>query len=162
MIEGTMRGNFKRFFKKVSQRRCRLSWDLHDKHLLSEWALWERKLLLQRIELDQLKAALEEKCPELVNRRCSVSHQDTATPRFSDDQAETVTAWLRSSAPPAVFTRHCTFKCPFISVLTKFFSWEKIQFFGRLQKTPGTILFSKISKGFGKMDSWSCLKNGRR
>ena len=31
-------------------------------------------------QLDQLKAALDEKCPELVNRKCIIFHQDTARP----------------------------------------------------------------------------------
>ena len=29
-------------------------------------------------QLDQLKAALDEKCPELVNRKCIIYHQDNA------------------------------------------------------------------------------------
>ena len=35
-------------------------------------------------------------------------------------QAETVTAWLGSSRSSTVFTRHYTFRLPFISVFTKF------------------------------------------
>ena len=38
--------------------------------------------------LDQLKAALNEKHPELVNRKRVIFHQDTARPRFFDDQAK--------------------------------------------------------------------------
>ena len=46
-------------------------------------------------QLDQLKAALDEKCPELVNRlHISGQHKTTC---FFDDQAETVTAWLENS-----------------------------------------------------------------
>ena len=34
-------------------------------------------------QLDQLKATLNEKCPELVNRKCIISHQDSARPHIS-------------------------------------------------------------------------------
>ena len=34
-------------------------------------------------QLDQLKAALDEKCPELVNRKCIIFHQDNARPHVS-------------------------------------------------------------------------------
>ena len=72
-------------------------------------------------QLDQLKAALDERCPELVNRKCIIFLQDNARPPvFFDDQAKTVTARLGSSDSSAVFTRHCTFRFPFISVFTKF------------------------------------------
>ena len=65
-------------------------------------------------QLDQLKAALDEKHPELVKRKCIIFHQDNARPRFFDDQAKSVTACLGSSDSSTVFTRHCTFGFPFI------------------------------------------------
>ena len=34
-------------------------------------------------QLDHLKAALDEKCPELVNRKCKIFHQDNARPHVS-------------------------------------------------------------------------------
>ena len=34
-------------------------------------------------QLDQLKAALDKKCPELVNRKCIIFHQDNAIPHVS-------------------------------------------------------------------------------
>ena len=34
-------------------------------------------------QLDQLKAALDEKCPELVNRKCIIFQQDNARPHVS-------------------------------------------------------------------------------
>ena len=34
-------------------------------------------------QLDQLKAALDKKHPELVNRKCIIFHQDNARPRVS-------------------------------------------------------------------------------
>ena len=65
-------------------------------------------------QLDQLKAALDKKHPELVNRKCIIFHRDNARPRFFDDQAKTVTVWLGSSDSSTVFTRHCTFGFPYI------------------------------------------------
>ena len=35
------------------------------------------------LPLDQLKAALDEKCPELVNRKCIIFHQDNTRPHVS-------------------------------------------------------------------------------
>ena len=59
--------------------------------MLCTWWDWKGVLyyeLLQEIQtidsnkycshLDQLKAALDKKCPELVNRRCIIFHQDNA------------------------------------------------------------------------------------
>ena len=84
-------------------------------------------------QLDQLKAAFDEKHPESVNRKHVIFHQDNAKNAcFFDDQAKTVTAWLGSSDSSTVFTRHCTFGFPFISVFTKFSQWKKLQFPGRL------------------------------
>ena len=71
-------------------------------------------------QLDQLKAALYEKHPELGNRKCLIFHQDDRTACFFDDQAKTVTARLGSSDSPAIFTRHCTIRGLFTSVLAKF------------------------------------------
>ena len=70
---------------------------LHPKKvMLCIWWYWKGvlyyKLLLenQRInsnkycsQLDQLKAALNKKCPELVNRKCVIFHQDNARPHVS-------------------------------------------------------------------------------
>ena len=68
-------------------------------------------------QLDQLKAALDKKRLELVNRKLRIFHQDNTTWHFlCDDQAKTVTVWLGSSDSYNIFTRHCTFRCPFILV----------------------------------------------
>ena len=107
---------------------------LHPKVMLCIWWDWKGVLYHEllpenqminsnkyRSQLDQLKAALNEKRPELVNRKRIIFHQDNARPPvFFDDQAKTVTAWLGSSDSPTVLTRHCTFRFPFISVFTKF------------------------------------------
>ena len=72
-------------------------------------------------QLDQLKAALDKKRLELVNRKLRVFHQDnTIWHCLCDDQAKTVTVCLGSSDSYNIFTRHCTFRCPFILVFTKF------------------------------------------
>ena len=42
-----------------------------------------------------------------------------------DDQGKTITTWLESSDSSTVFTRHCPFRCPFISVF-KILLMEKI------------------------------------
>ena len=66
-------------------------------------------------QLDQLKAALEEKCPELVNRKHIIFHQDNTRPHVSlMTRQKLLTAWLGGSDSSAVFTRHCTFGFPFI------------------------------------------------
>ena len=43
-------------------------------------------------QLDQLKAALDEKHPELVNRKRIIFHQDNARPHVSMTRQKTVTA----------------------------------------------------------------------
>ena len=103
-------------------------------------------------QLDQLKAALDERHLELVNRKCIIFHQDNARLRFFDDQAKTVTAWLGSSESSAIFTRHCTFRFPFISVSTKFSWWKNISIPWKTVKgTWNSSLLKKI-KHFGKME----------
>ena len=73
------------------------------------------------LQLDQLKAALDEKHLELVNRKCITFHQDNVRPHVSlMTRQKTVTARLGRSDSSAVFTRHCTFGFPFILVFTKF------------------------------------------
>ena len=69
--------------------------------------------------LDQLNAALNKKRLELANRKCKIFHQDNTRPHVSL-MAKTVTAWLGSSDSSTVFTRHCSFRFPFILVFTKF------------------------------------------
>ena len=71
-------------------------------------------------QLDQLKATLDEKHPELVNRKCVIFHQDRAKLIFFFyDQAISVTAWLGNFKSSTIFTRHCTSAFPFISLCTK-------------------------------------------
>ena len=73
------------------------------------------------LQLDQVKAAPDKRCLELVNRKQIIFHPDTARPRVSlMTRQKLLTAWLGSSDSSAVFTRHSTFRCPCISVFTKF------------------------------------------
>ena len=49
------------------------------------------------LQLDQLKAALNKRCLELVNRKQIIFHQDTARPYVSLMTRQKLTAWLGSS-----------------------------------------------------------------
>ena len=86
-------------------------------HLLKSQMMNSNKYCSQ---LNQLKVALDEKHLELVSRKCIISHPDTIRLYvcFLGDQAKAVTAWLGSSDSLAIFTIHCIFGCPFISVFT--------------------------------------------
>ena len=65
-------------------------------------------------QLDQLKAALDEKHLELVNRKCFIFHQQNVRPHGSLMTRQKQLGWEVLIDP--LFTRHCTFKCPFILV----------------------------------------------
>ena len=66
-------------------------------------------------QLDPLNVALDEKHPELVNRKRIIFRQDKARPHVSlMTKEKAITAWLGSSDSSAVFIRHCTFGFPFI------------------------------------------------
>ena len=64
-------------------------------------------------QLDQLKVALDEKHPDLVNRKCIIFHQDNTRPHVSLMTRQKLLE-LGSSDSSATFTRHCTFGFPFI------------------------------------------------
>ena len=75
---------------------------------------------------------------------------------FFDDQAKAVTAWLGSSDSYAMFTRHCPFGFPSSLLM------EKVSILWKTVKgTWNSSLLKKI-ESFGKMELWSCLKNGAR
>ena len=85
------------------------------------------------LPLDQLKTTLDEKCPELVNRKPIIFHQDNVRAHVSlMTKAKTVTSWLGSSDSSAIFTRHCCFGCPFNLVLMILASRKNFQFPRRL------------------------------
>ena len=71
-------------------------------------------------QLNQLKPALNEECPESVQRKHKIFIQDSARLCFFDDQTKTVTAWTGSSDLSVVFTSHYTFRFPFMSIFTDF------------------------------------------
>ena len=111
--------------------------------------------------LDQLRATLNENCPELVNRKCIIFHQSKITCVF-DDQEKTVTAWLGSSDSSTLVTSHCTFGYPFISVFTKILLTEKIsipwktakgmeQFFAQKDKQFWEDRIMKLSERWQKV-----------
>ena len=114
-------------------------------------------------QLDQLKAALNEKHPELVNRKCIIFHQDI----FQDCM---FLGWpgknCYSLAGKFWFIRriHQTLHLR-ISIyfgLYKILLMEKISIpYKTVKGTWNSSLLKKI-KSFGKMELWSCLKNGRR
>ena len=84
-------------------------------------------------QLDQLKAALNEKRQALVNRKHIIFHQGNTSLHVSlMARQKLLTACLGSSDLSARFTRHCIFRCPFILVFTKFSFNGKFQFPGRL------------------------------
>ena len=69
---------------------------LHPKKVMCIWWDWKGVLYYELLlenqtinsnkycsQLDQLKVALDEKCPELVNRKCIIFHQDNARSHVS-------------------------------------------------------------------------------
>ena len=113
------------------------------------------------LQLDQLKATLNEKHLELVNRKCIIFHQDNEDPLLLWWPTKSVTAWLGSSESSAVFTRHYTFGFSIYFGLYKILLMEEISIpWKTVKDTCKRHLLKKIS--LGKMELWSCLKNGRR
>ena len=113
-------------------------------------------------QLDQLKAALDKKCPELVNRKCIIFHQDNTRPRvpLMTRQKLLQIGWEVLIPPP-----YSPDIAPSISIylgLYKILLMEKISLPWKTVKgTWNSSLLKKI-KSFGKMELWNCLKNGRR
>ena len=102
------------------------------KMMLCIWWNWKRVLYYEPFlenqminsnkwcsQSDQLKAALDEKDPELVNRMHylpSGLQEDRLVVGWPDRN----TACLESSDTSTMFIRHCTFRFPLISVFTNF------------------------------------------
>ena len=113
-------------------------------------------------QLDQLKAALDEKCLESVKRKCIIFHQGNARPHVSLMTRQK----LYSLAGKFWFICHIHQTLHlWISIyfgLYKILLMEKISIPWKTVKSMwNSSLFKKI-KSFGKMELWSCLKNGRR
>ena len=100
-------------------------------------------------QLYQLKAALDKKHPELVNRKHVIFHQGNTGPCFFDDQAKTVTVWLGSSDSSTVFTIHRTFRFPLFQSSQNSLKWKKFQFSGKLKVTWNGSLLKKMRR-------WNC------
>ena len=107
---------------------------LHPKKVMCIWWAWKGVLYYELLpenqminsnkycsQIDQLKAAPNKKCPELVNRKHVIFHQDNARLHvFLMAGQELVAAWLGSSDSSTIFIRHCTFGFPFVLVFIKF------------------------------------------
>ena len=79
-------------------------------------------------QLGHLKAALDEKHQELIDRKLTLFHQDNSRPHDSlmcDDQEKTVRACLGISDSSTIFTKHGAFEFPFVLVFTRFSYWKK-------------------------------------
>ena len=112
-------------------------------------------------QLDQMKAALDKKHPELVNRKCIIFHHDTAKPHVSlmTKQKLLQLGWEVLIHQRIHRTLHLQISIYF--GLYKILLIEKISVpWETVKGTWNSSLLKKIS--FGKMELWSCLKNGRR
>ena len=113
-------------------------------------------------QLDQLKAALDEKHAELVNRKLIVFHQDKARLHVSLMTRQNYYSLARKFW--LIHRFHQTLH-PWISIcscLYKILLMEKNSIPWKTVKvTCNSSLLKKI-KSSGKMELWSCLKNGRK
>ena len=113
-------------------------------------------------QLDQLKAALNKKHLELVNRKRIIFHQDNARPHVSLMTRQK----LYSLAGKFWFICHIHQTLHLqISIyfgLYKILLREKISIPWKTVKGTWNSSFLKKIKCFGKMELWSCLENGRR
>ena len=113
-------------------------------------------------QLDQLKAALDEKHPELVNRKHIIFHQDNARPHAS--------LMTRKNCYSLVgkfwFIRHIHqtlhLQISIYFILYKILLMEKNSIPWKTVKGTWNTSLLKQVKSFGKTDLWSWLKNGRR
>ena len=175
-----------KFWWVMKNRYCKMMWNgrdygltttkagLHPKNMVHIWWDWKRLLyhglllgnqMINPIKyfpkLGQIKAALDENHLELVNRKCIIFHQDNEDPLLLWWPTKSVTAWLGSSESSAVFTRHYTFGFSIYFGLYKILLMEEISIpWKTVKDTCKRHLLKKIS--LGKMELWSCLKNGRR
>ena len=114
-------------------------------------------------QLDQLKATLDEKHRELVNRKRIIFHQDNTRCHVSlmTRQKPLELGWEVLIHPPY---------SPDIAPLNFHLFWSLqnslngknfSSFPGRQQNAPGTVLCSK-QQSLGKMVLSNCLKDGKR
>ena len=113
-------------------------------------------------QLDQLKAALDENHKELVNRKFIVFHQDKA--RLHVSLMTRQNCYNLAGKFWLIHRFHQTLHpwIPICSCLYKVLLMEKSSIPWKTVKvTCNSSLLKKI-KSFGKMELWSCLKNGRK
>ena len=111
-------------------------------------------------QLDRQKAALEEKHPELINRKCIIFHQDNVRPHVS-----LMTRQNCYSLAGKFWFIHCN--SPDIAPLDFHLLWSlpnslNGKNFNSLEDCKRHLEQLKKIKSFGKMELWSCLSNGRR
>ena len=124
----------------------------------TKWLIPSNKYCSQ---LDQLKVALAEKHPELVNRKRIVFHQDNTRPHVSLMTREKLLqlGWKVLFHP--LYSPDIA-PSDFHLFLYKIVLMEKMSVPWKTVKgTWNSSLLKKI-KSFGKVELWSCLKNGRR
>ena len=76
--------------------------------MLSVWWNWKSVVFFELLpreqtinsdvycrQLDKLNAAVKEKRPKLVNRKCVMFHHDNATPHIFSHWPKIIKAWLR-------------------------------------------------------------------
>ena len=116
-------------------------------------------------QLDQLKAALDEKCLKLVIRKCIIFHQDNVRPHVSlmtrqkllqPDLEDLSHLLCLPDIASSDFHVFCFF--------TKFYYWKKILILWKTVKGTWNRykVFLKKIQSFGKVELGNCLKNGRR
>ena len=113
-------------------------------------------------QLDQLKAALNKKHPELVNRKCIIFRQDNA--RLHVFWWPGKNCYSLAGKFWFICCLHQTLHLQ-ISIyfgLYKILLMEKISIPWKTVKGTWNSSLLKKMKSFGKMALWSCLKNGRR
>ena len=115
-----------------------------------------------RSHVDQVKAALDEKCLELVNRKCIIFRQDNSRPHVSLMTRQKVLQldWK------VLIHRHIHqilhLRMSIYFSLYKILLMEKMSIPWMIVKdTWKSSLLRKI-QSFGEVGLWGCLENGRR
>lgn len=73
-----------------------------------------------RSQLDRLKTGLDEKRPELANRKGAVFHQDNARHHVTADRMDIGIAWSACPTSPDILSSPCALGLLLISIHTKF------------------------------------------
>ena len=113
-------------------------------------------------QLDHLKVTLNEKRPELVNRKCIIFHQDNARPLVSLKTWQKMLQLDWEVLIHPLYSQTLHFRISIYFGLYKILLIERISVPWKTVKDTWNSSFLKKIKSFGKMELWSCLKNGRR